>query len=1075
MSSTSRSTSPFQSSPATPESYQEADFMGEPVVHPDAPHPWAEQAIADIVDWVSKDVFAQANPSLNDDHGMLSLEDLIAEDALEPLDPPHTHTHTHLHTLQHDDVFAHLGEMLPQPLFPPLELSAVAGASADPAKPSGSSAVTLSRDSCNDLLIQVPNLPATGAKSRVETQIRMELTLTTLPAYQQHATTAIEPWDRVSSWPWLKLPRGSATKRRPRKEPSILPAAQDVLELSVDVFCVSNPDVPVAICESCKEREIKRKARKAASRIRPAKNEDDPDVGENSEPQLVHFNCPDLIDFSTGLAALPVRITCYCRHHKEKSGFTLVFSLRDADGRIVGRGMTPPVMITDDHKSNKPRAPREPRDAQSASADEDAAADKPGSVRGVDAAQRGAVKKRSKPYERDRKPRVALSASPSVQPALPAVQPGLYPTAPPSPNTSPSLSFASPTESSIFNGTISPSALPINFTSIHPAALSAATPVQQSGVAFSQFPGLFGIPQPLAAPGVPQDVPRIQRLVPATGPTYGGIEVTILGAGFSSAALSVTFGGTPASSTTKWSDNTLVCMLPPRATPGPVHVSVQRLEDGAMNEEDPTNAGSTFHYVEGTDRDLMELALKIVSINLHGRGNMFNGKDIAHRIISDIGGTAVLHAASGDPRAMLLQLGNVADLQAAILSLFTVYFPEAPTALSSTQRSALTHKSLTGQNVLHLATILNMSRLVVWLLQRGVDVNAQDLNGFTPLHFAVLAGSRECAATLFRAGADRARRTRTGLTPAALAGDWVSNLIVTDSRDTTPSEDADDEDWNSSEEEEDEDAWSDEDGFSDGSPTLVPTSPSPSSMTRRRRPRVTSGSESSDGEHDGGELDDLPPSTPAAPPTTSAATAAANEKQGYRWLQKLANLPGPPAFMPNVQVPWDWASLSQQIPVFYVPVNWRWPGETDEKDNKTVSPAQSAWEKWTPQLLMSPRLPFGRAEQQTQEQEQQAHAYPPAQEAARAPEHPHMYARIARSVAGYVPASVAELEMNSYGVADRRLRRRGSQDRMLLWFWLPMLLLGLFWVLYAGVPLAYSTVYRAIKAALPIREMVPSV
>jgi len=62
---------------------------------------------------------------------------------------------------------------------------------------------------------------------------------------------------------------------------------------------------------------------------------------------------------------------------------------------------------------------------------------------------------------------------------------------------------------------------------------------------------------------------------------------------------------------------------------------------------------------------------------------------------------------------------------------------------------------------------------------------------------------------------------------------------------------------------------------------------------------------------------------------------------------------------------------------------------------------------------------------------------------------------------------------------------------MLMWFWLPILLrmshlssrcwheltfliVGLGWVLYAGVPLAYSTVYRAIRAALPMRDMIPT-
>ena len=71
--------------------------------------------------------------------------------------------------------------------------------------------------------------------------------------------------------------------------------------------------------------------RKAASRVRPAKHDDEAE--DNSDPQLVHFNCPETIDFSTGMAALPLRITCYCRHHKEKTGFR--YACDSADATLV--------------------------------------------------------------------------------------------------------------------------------------------------------------------------------------------------------------------------------------------------------------------------------------------------------------------------------------------------------------------------------------------------------------------------------------------------------------------------------------------------------------------------------------------------------------------------------------------------------------------------------------------------------------------------------------------------------------------------------------------------------------------
>ena len=282
---------------------------------------------------------------------------------------------------------------------------------------------------------------------------------------------------------------------------------------------------------------------------------------------------------------------------------SVLFSLRDAEGRLVGTGSTPPVMITDDHKSNKPRT----RDAQSASADEDAAADKTASVRGVGASQRGDTKKRSKPYERERKSRVASSSSPAAQHVVPALATPFFPTAPPSPaNTSPPLSFASPSESAFLNGTLSPSALqrPFNIVPTFSPPQSTANPVSAAQLPYSQYPTLFSLSGPLSQPPLTPALPKIHRLIPATGPTHGGIEITVLGSNFDSPQLSCFFGGTRASSTQKWSDNTLVCILPPRATAGPVAVIVERSEDGAVSEEHDMTAGNIFTYMDESDRAL---------------------------------------------------------------------------------------------------------------------------------------------------------------------------------------------------------------------------------------------------------------------------------------------------------------------------------------------------------------------------------------------------------------------------------------------------------------------------------------
>ena len=64
------------------------------------------------------------------------------------------------------------------------------------------------------LPIMFPSLPEGGTKSRVETQIRLTVDLA-------HASASSgEPfkYDKVGSWKWLRLPKGTSTKKRTRKE-----------------------------------------------------------------------------------------------------------------------------------------------------------------------------------------------------------------------------------------------------------------------------------------------------------------------------------------------------------------------------------------------------------------------------------------------------------------------------------------------------------------------------------------------------------------------------------------------------------------------------------------------------------------------------------------------------------------------------------------------------------------------------------------------------------------------------------------------------------------------------------------
>lgn len=73
----------------------------------------------------------------------------------------------------------------------------------------------------------------------------------------------------------------------------------------------------------------------------------------SDEERILLFNCSEVVDFSAGDTILPTRITCYCRHHNERLGFCIYFEMVDHNGNKVAEGISPPIMITDDHKSSK--------------------------------------------------------------------------------------------------------------------------------------------------------------------------------------------------------------------------------------------------------------------------------------------------------------------------------------------------------------------------------------------------------------------------------------------------------------------------------------------------------------------------------------------------------------------------------------------------------------------------------------------------------------------------------------------------------------------------------------------------
>ncbi|KAJ1891225.1 SPT3 Dosage dependent suppressor of Ty-induced promoter mutations-like protein, partial [Kickxella alabastrina] len=236
------------------------------------------------------------------------------------------------------------------------------------------------------LTMTVDGIPHENAKSRVETQIKITLRLTT-----------DDNNERATCWSHLSLPEHlvSREKFRHRMQKHMpgdtgMPLTpQHVVHLEASVICSSDPTRKVETCLGCIRREYKRSLRRKDARLRSAAPSTCTTPAQSRpgsptmEPQgrftgtmesdwdeariamerqrIVIFNCNDLLDFSKGEVVLPTRITCYCRHHNEKVGFCVCLKLRDSQGNELATLMSAPIMITDDHKSTKFKTERKTR------------------------------------------------------------------------------------------------------------------------------------------------------------------------------------------------------------------------------------------------------------------------------------------------------------------------------------------------------------------------------------------------------------------------------------------------------------------------------------------------------------------------------------------------------------------------------------------------------------------------------------------------------------------------------------------------------------------------------------------
>ena len=253
----------------------------------------------------------------------------------------------------------------------------------------------------------------------------------------------------------------------------------------------------------------------------------------------------------------------------------------------------------------------------------------------------------------------------------------------------------------------------------------------------------------------------IHKIIPPEGPVGGGIDVTLIGSGFSK-GLEIMFGGSQATSTTYWGGNTLVCCLPPAAEAGPVEVNFKHLFlQGATLQ--PKHY---FRYVDTREQELFRHAIEILQHKITGTSH--NVEEYARSILQRSPGSGQYYGnpfQHGQHQQQTSQSSNTTsgalDNESILLKcLDMVDLSDSP------YRAHFNLQGANGQSMLHISASLGYHRLVAGLLARGADPDLRDRNGMSSMHMAALHGYPQIVRKLRSAGGDPNLRSLRAYTPA---------------------------------------------------------------------------------------------------------------------------------------------------------------------------------------------------------------------------------------------------------------------------------------------------------------------
>lgn len=471
--------------------------------------------------------------------------------------------------------------------------------------------------------------------------------------------------------------------------------------------------------------------------------------------------------------------------------FRVYFVVKDHTGRVVARTFTEPIMITDDHKTSSANARRKAmtssstQPVSSANVSDNSLSGSPTNEYGFSESANPRKRKMSPKYARQ--PTNSITSPEPRRQSEPQRPPRAAPVATSAVSVKPEPFYRAFDEANFatrshnvesFGFPAYSSSTPLAFQPREPrepalsshasSPMSHASPPSNASTpesSHSMTPavsvrrstkGSVSSASALPTQSTSTETPSLQRLIPTEGPIRGGIEVTILGNAFRQ-GLTVMFGDQPAVKTHIWNESTIVAVLPPAATSGPVVVRLRSVTETNSSNENL----KLFTYIDDTDRQLMELALQVIGLKMTGR--LEDARQIAMRIVQQTGSGG--DSSNGDANIMAATTASSALEMTLLKCLDLVDYNESPHKVQwQLQNSA-------GQSMLHLASFLGFQRLVAALLARGASYRLKDHAGYTPLHCAALRGHREILQRLLNSGADPLALSLLGYSAIDLATD----------------------------------------------------------------------------------------------------------------------------------------------------------------------------------------------------------------------------------------------------------------------------------------------------------------